>query len=146
MKNQLYTRTYEGGNGEEVIVVGNRKDVSDPVEGVMEAEFVFRDGKLTAVNARRFNEMSTYVCSYVVDPDESDGIQKDQEWFEMDIAAPRRVWNNGEALNDYLQHRVRDLSGRPTARLWQFRRIETETPDIRTDAGVETTTPEQENN
>jgi hypothetical protein len=59
MKNQLYTRTYEGGNGEEVIVVGNRKDISDPVEGVMEAEFVFRDGKLIALNALRFSKVNT---------------------------------------------------------------------------------------
>jgi|SRR5208282_1746440 len=126
MKNQLYTRTYEGGNGEEVIVVGNRKDISDRVEGVMEADFVFRDGKLVAVNARRFDEMSTYVCSYVVYPDESDGIQKDEEWYEMDIVAPRRGWKSGEALHDYLQRRVCDLSGRPTARLSNFRRIDTE--------------------
>jgi hypothetical protein len=51
MKHQLYTRTYEGDNGEEVVVIGNRKDTSDPVEKVMEAEFVFRDGKLFDVHA-----------------------------------------------------------------------------------------------
>jgi hypothetical protein len=56
MKNQLHTRTYEGGNGEEVIVVGNRKDVSDPVEGVMEAEFVFRNDELISVNAVQFRK------------------------------------------------------------------------------------------
>lgn len=51
MKHQPYTRTYEGDNGEEVVVIGNRKDISDPVEKVMEAEFVFRDGKLFDVHA-----------------------------------------------------------------------------------------------
>ena len=50
MKHQLYTRTYEGDNREEVVVIGNRKDISDPVEKVMEAEFVFRDGKLFDVH------------------------------------------------------------------------------------------------
>lgn len=56
MKNQLYTRTYEGDNGEEVVVIGNRKDISDPVENVLESEFVFRDGELITVNAVQFRK------------------------------------------------------------------------------------------
>ncbi len=59
MKHQLYTRTYEGDNGEEVVVIGNRKDISDPVENVMEAEFVFRNGELTAVNPIQFKTRET---------------------------------------------------------------------------------------
>jgi hypothetical protein len=56
MNNQLYTRTYEGDNGEEVVVIGNRKDITDPVENVMEAEFVFRNGDLITVNAVQFRK------------------------------------------------------------------------------------------
>jgi hypothetical protein len=59
MKHQLYTRTYEGDNGEEVVVIGNRKDIFDPVENLMEAEFVFRNRELTAVNAIRFKTRET---------------------------------------------------------------------------------------
>lgn len=59
MKNQLYTRAYEGDNGEEVVVIGNRKDISDPEENVMEAEFVFRNHELTAVNPIQFKTRET---------------------------------------------------------------------------------------
>lgn len=59
MKHQLYARTYEGDSGEEVVVIGNRKDISDPVENVMEAEFVFRNGELTAVNPIQFKTRET---------------------------------------------------------------------------------------
>ena len=60
MKHQLYTRTYEGHNREEVVVIGNPKDISNPVETVIEAEFEFRNDEVVSVNAIRFrNEYNT---------------------------------------------------------------------------------------
>ena len=59
MKHQLYTRAYEGDNGEEVVVIGNRQNISDPVDTVIEAEFVFRNGELITVNAIRFKTRET---------------------------------------------------------------------------------------
>jgi len=50
-KDQLHTRTYSAVTGETVVVVGNRRDLSDDVHPVIECEFVFRNGKLVTAHA-----------------------------------------------------------------------------------------------
>lgn len=110
MKNQLYTRAYEGDNGKEVVVIGNRTDISDPVDNIMEAEFVFRNGELISLKRVVFNQtMDTYTCHYMDD----DGVY--DQWFEIEVDAPKHGWSSDQELYDHLQSRVRDLSGRLTA-------------------------------
>jgi hypothetical protein len=53
-KDSLFTRTYQAEAGEEVVVIGNRKDISDNVLEVIEAEFIFRDGVLVDAHIVRF--------------------------------------------------------------------------------------------
>jgi hypothetical protein len=54
-KDKLYTRTYPWEHGE-VVVVGNRRDIADPVREVIEAEFIFRNGELFTAHVLRFKQ------------------------------------------------------------------------------------------
>jgi hypothetical protein len=96
----------------------------------MEAEFVFRDGKLIALNALRFSKVNTYTCHYVVpgkNGDEYYGTKLgDDQWFEMDIDAPKSLSKDGPALHDYLQREVRELPGRSTAVLSTWEKLDVE--------------------
>jgi hypothetical protein len=56
VKDSLYTRTYEGDTGETVVVIGNRRDIADPVTEVVEAEFIFRNGELLTAHVLRFKQ------------------------------------------------------------------------------------------
>jgi hypothetical protein len=55
-KDQLFTRTYEAVTGETVVVIGNRRDLSDEVPEIIECEFVFRDGKLVTAHVLQFEQ------------------------------------------------------------------------------------------
>jgi hypothetical protein len=69
-KDSLFTRSYDGDTNEEVVVVGNRRDIADPVPEVIEAEFVFRNGELFTAHVLRFKQEITNgeVQPYSVEP------------------------------------------------------------------------------
>jgi hypothetical protein len=52
--NRLYVRSYAWDEGE--VVVGNRRDISDPVPEVIETEFVFRGGELLTTHVLEFKQ------------------------------------------------------------------------------------------
>jgi len=53
-KDSLFTRSYDSDTNEEVVVVGNRRDISHIVPEVIECEFVFRTGILIEAHVLRF--------------------------------------------------------------------------------------------
>jgi hypothetical protein len=57
-KDKLYTRTYPWEHGE-VVVIGNRRDIADPIHEVIEAEVVFRNDALITAHTLRFKQEIT---------------------------------------------------------------------------------------
>ena len=55
-KDSLFTRSYDGDTNEEVVVVGNRRDLGHRVPEVIEAEFVFFCGELITAHVLRFRQ------------------------------------------------------------------------------------------
>jgi len=63
-KDSLFARSYGGDTNEEVVVVGNRRNISHTVPEVIECEFVFRNGILIDAHVLRFKQRGATVPTF----------------------------------------------------------------------------------